>query len=1104
MKGQPCPRCGGDNRFFFIANPRNEAHPFWMCRQCRYTESESQTITQQTQRKLDENEIILAQHGYTAVANWCHSYLMNNAKSHPIREYLLQRGFTMETLSYHRIGYHPGANGSADGADSIWATDREGYEGARIGGLLGPLGRPKSVLRECITIPYWHNEKCTLIRGRSFDGTGAKYRSPSGVELYAGGSPTLYLSNTLDDSTQTIILTEGEFKALAVWQIREELGKNITGVAQPGIGYFPASFIDQLKSKTVIICYDTEQRKDPFVLSPGEKFTIQACERLTGIWLENQIAMFEKRIAMIEKQKGDADDGLAHMTRLETLMQQLVHLQSLHIRIKVVRLPRQPDEKKVDLDSFIQTHGSESLKQLISQAQDGHQWHDAHSGQEYSYLKGGIYNGKFIANYQARIVESISKNDGQEIETFQRIAIQSPSGRRHTIDISMDEWSDDSQARKAVRKAICEGTFDDNSREILRAIRILSAQGDNPAERKVYAATGWEKIDNKWHLLVSDGAINATGITTSYRAEIDPPDAVGNLYHMCGKGDATTGAKAWISFFLSGLVCPRPLALILSAHATLPLLHRFMGNAARSMAWVYNETGSMKTSVIRAGIMALYGPKYTAERADGAPVPKWDATSVGLGYLSFLYRDMPLLIDDYKMGMINPNFFKTFLHNYSEGSGRTRGKLRKLDRLYPARSINFSTAEDIPCGDPGMMARLMPMQLKPERVNTDALTELQRAGVEGHLAAFWREFIKELAISLDKHGEEGINTKITDGIRADDALLPGHKRTQGSLRQNRAAFLVLTNWLRYAGYISQEEHDELNHDHLEARTILSSVLEERQKESRASTIFLNVLHELINNGQYIIEEENMACPRCGTTMDRTNDGWFCNNGELRNGAACTYHLPMNRVIGFRTDIGIGIAPQMAFREISRIRNDQKQPFQYSSNAIWAQLDSDGLLAKKGKGGIYTINYRNTACRSEDGRGKGQRCLLLTFSALEECDLDTFSESDTKKTLTRLTGENLSDGNSDEAISNRTLTEKQPIETQKNGTKKERLETLSNTDQISSQKHPTPDTPEDLLKHYYVIFRVVGQWHVAKHSIKLYTCDSFNDAVEWARHHKRNI
>lgn|GEM_PF-2971390 len=973
---RPCPSCGGEDRFYLVTRPRNGGSPFWICNQCRHVEQAdvNATPTRQPLRRLDPEQIDQAHYGYTAVAEWCTAALWTRDGA-PALHYLRSRGLTDETIHQVRLGYHPDV--WRDGVGTVlWHRNKDAYDGARLGGLLGPQGIPKGLLRGVITIPYLAGRKVVMLRTRKLDmQKGAKYLSPAGVSLYAGATPTLYLLDSLAalEDGAPVVLTEGELKALLPHQM------GIPAVGQPGVGYLPDAFIRQLARRTVVIAYDVEARRDPFQMSPGEAWTLRAVENLTGIGIRRQIAATSTALEEIRTQTKSAstEEQVLFMTQLEalttqiqTLRTKLDDLQRLAIRVKVLRLPRPYTTPKIDLDLFARKHGPATLSTLVAQAQDAERWYDLHHGGGYAYERGGIYNGVMVANYQARITETVYQCDGQQTTAIQRLALRTPSGRSLDCEISAEDWADDRQARLALRAGLREGTFDDNPREVLRAVRLLSNQGDAPIERTVYTCTGWEQIGNRWHFLASDGAITAEGTTPVVRAEIDP-SAIGNHYTLCGPGDAAEGAAAWLSF-LRGELCPQPLALILAGQAALPLLHRFSGNTARSLVWLFHQSGALKTALIRAGVMALYGPSFTAERADGASVPKWDATSVGLGMLVFYYRDMPLLIDDYKQGVIHPDQFKRFLHNYSESTGRTRGtKTQQIDRIRPARCIVFSTAEDLPSvGDYGIEARLMAMQLHPNVTRPDALADLQRAGAAGHLVAFWRQFVQALAGTLDATGADGMRERLQALIRADDRELPGHKRAAGSLRQNRVAWLVLSHWLQEAGYISAAEAQTLNAAHLEARGLLADVLVARQKESRPATIFCTVLAELIQSGEFTLEHPGMTCPRCDAPLKPTDDGWYCTGevGEFR--AQCNYHLPARNVMGFVCEDGsIGVYKQKAFKEVNRVCSDQRQPLSFSQTAILQQLEADGLLACRGNRGDFTVRRRNPS-RTWEGADKG--------------------------------------------------------------------------------------------------------------------------------------
>jgi hypothetical protein len=69
------------------------------------------------------------------------------------------------------------------------------------------------------------------------------------------------------------------------------------------------------------------------------------------------------------------------------------------------------------------------------------------------------------------------------------------------------------------------------------------------------------------------------------------------------------------------------------------------------------------------------------------------------------------------------------------------------------------------------MARLITIELPQDSVDADALADLQQAGSDGHLSAFWRGFVQQIARNLDI-GEDLLTQAIRDRIAQDDTDLP--------------------------------------------------------------------------------------------------------------------------------------------------------------------------------------------------------------------------------------------------------------------------------------------------------------------------------------------
>jgi hypothetical protein len=318
--------------------------------------------------------------------------------------------------------------------------------------------------------------------------------------------------------------------------------------------------------------------------------------------------------------------------------------------------------------------------------------------------------------------------------------------------------------------------------------------------------------------------------------------------------------------------------------------------------------------------------------------------------LAFTYRDVPFVIDDYKQATATRDALPRFLHAYSESSSRSRmTRDLKLDRTYPARGILTITGEDYPAGDTGQLGRILLCFLKRGEINTDALTDLQRAGEEGHLAAFLRDFVQEMARELDGRGEKNIQRQFQELLRQDDMTLPGHQRTAGALRQNRMAWLVFSNWLHRVGYITADEAKQLNEAHLAACADMAEGQSAAHSENRLATIFLNVIRELLATREVIIEPEKPECPIHNTPLKQTKEGdWYCDQRSITG--ICDYQLRRDdvKIIGFQHEHGIAIYPEKTFKIVAGIRAHQGQPLNYSASVVWQQLDSDGLITVKDK------------------------------------------------------------------------------------------------------------------------------------------------------------
>jgi hypothetical protein len=337
-----CPFCGGDpqrsDRFHVWMEPGHQR--FW-CRACdakgplkkllgeeirprSATPRRPQThaIAQPNPAHSDRYRQI-----YATIALWAHGLLRDAANPEPLA-YLRGRGFADEAIGHALLGVT--LRDPLAIPDLLRRDCPELLPAAEAAGVLtrdyaGQL-RAHPNLCGALLFPYLAGAEVVDLRTRSFPGKG--YKSlPGGYAERGAVFPFGW--DSLDDS-DTIILTEGEFKALAVTQAYRDNRLSAPALAHPGLSYIREEWAAQLLARgvrTVILAYDSGPRpvKDGVLqLAPEEAWTIRHGQRLQGAGLT----------------------------------------------VRVLRLPLAPGETKADLDAFILAHGSARLQHLIDTAPD--------------------------------------------------------------------------------------------------------------------------------------------------------------------------------------------------------------------------------------------------------------------------------------------------------------------------------------------------------------------------------------------------------------------------------------------------------------------------------------------------------------------------------------------------------------------------------------------------------------------------------------------------------------------------------------------------------------------------------------------------------------
>jgi DNA primase len=219
-----------------------------------------------------------------------------------VLEYLDKRGITKETIDKFKLGF-------CLGGQKLKIYEDENAKNAGI------IREGHVILSDRLVIPYIFNGEITDLRGRIVEPfTHYKENTPKYLSLegsYAARGANYFFNHDIIDKSDTVIITEGEFKAIVAAQYGFPI------VATPGISKWNDEWDELLKNKNVILAADNE-----FIEGRRSPCYIQA----------------------------------------KFLQKHVPHL-------KVAKIPRNPTNKKSDIDSLILSEGTSIFGWAIEVAQ---------------------------------------------------------------------------------------------------------------------------------------------------------------------------------------------------------------------------------------------------------------------------------------------------------------------------------------------------------------------------------------------------------------------------------------------------------------------------------------------------------------------------------------------------------------------------------------------------------------------------------------------------------------------------------------------------------------------------------------------------------------
>lgn len=351
-----------------------------------------------------------------------------------------------------------------------------------------------------------------------------------------------------------------------------------------------------------------------------------------------------------------------------------------------------------------------------------------------------------VANFEPRILEEVTSwDETMDIDAARLWTVQLRQGDEvKMLKIDSDEYKDSKKLVAEIQAHVRSHFIIADSMTGKFAQGIREYSGVVP-ERRALAASGWVPNRNAFLLPGGPGAITADGFDESTLYE--NPKAPGRFlqygWSVLPKEGADLAAVARALFNLR-----EPAIMI-------PIMNQVFGSTMTSIgvgkhpivAHMFARTGSFKSTVARAAI-SVFG-RFTNAQTD--QVEEWKSTDTSLGMTMHRTRDLPLIIDDFKLISFDQRELGrriNLIQAYGDRTGRTRATIRQTEQehMHP-RCLLLSTGEDIWDGQESAIARtlIIDASLADDREKVASLkrrlTNLQAMANEGLLGALGYEWI---------------------------------------------------------------------------------------------------------------------------------------------------------------------------------------------------------------------------------------------------------------------------------------------------------------------------------------------------------------------------
>jgi len=416
----------------------------------------------------------------------------------------------------------------------------------------------------------------------------------------------------------------------------------------------------------------------------------------------------------------------------------------------------------------------------------------------------GDWRSVVIANFHARIASDIILDDGSE-QTRRFVLEANIEGRSLIFELAANEfghmgWVLPHLGPQAI-------IYPGQQQHVRTAIQFVS--GAVPQQR-IFSHLGWRNQGGRWIYLHAGGALGAResvdGCQVRLRAPMD-------LYHL---RQPTAGDEQVAAIRASlGLLAAAPDRI---SFPLLAAVYRAALGGANFSLFVSGPSGAFKSS------LAAVCQQHFGAAMDAGHLPaNFASTGNALEGLAFAAKDALLVVDDFAPTGVRDDKLDRVAERLFRAAGNRQGRQRlggggRVGEPRPPRALVLATGESVPPGE-SIRARMLVVEVGPEDVIPQLLSESQRAGGQGLLAAAMGGFVTWVA---EQYEELHIRSQVrVQEIRDSWRRGSRHARTPAALAELQSGWEIFLRFALEAGAITKGEQEELTKRAERALTELS-------------------------------------------------------------------------------------------------------------------------------------------------------------------------------------------------------------------------------------------------------------------------------------------